>query len=215
VFHVEAEADDADGLMRAEPMSFVEDSAETIWPGGGPVPPGTRWRRRASSFFQGNRFLLGALIEDVLACADGAENVADLYAGGGLFSVALASLGARVTAVESDASSAADLLGNAEPYGDLITPMPIPVEAAVRRRLRARPDLVILDPPRVGASDEAMKGLVGWRAPRVIYVSCDPPTLARDAAKLVSAGYAIESMAAFDLFPNTPHVEVVATFRRR
>jgi 23S rRNA (uracil1939-C5)-methyltransferase len=205
---------DAVGLIDAAAASVIEDSAQTIWPQGGPVPADTRWRRRASSFFQGNRFLLGPLIEDVLACAAGAENVAVVYAGGGLVSIALASLGARVTAVESDASSASDLLDNAEPYGDLVTPMPIPVEAAVKSRLKARPDLVILDPPRSGASPEAIAGLTGWKAPRIIYVSCDPPTLARDAAKIVSAGYAIESMAAFDLFPNTPHVEVVATFAR-
>ena len=205
---------DDDGLVAADTTPVIEDSAETIWPDGGPVPPGTRWRRRASSFFQGNRFLLGPLIEDVIACAEGAEHVADLYAGGGLFTVALASLGGRVTAVESDASSGADLLDNAEPYGDLITPMPIAVEAAVRQRLKNRPDLVILDPPRVGASPEAIRGLTGWGAPKIVYVSCDPPTLARDAAKIIAAGYALESMAAFDLFPNTPHVEAVAAFRR-
>jgi 23S rRNA (uracil1939-C5)-methyltransferase len=159
--------------------------------------------------------LLGALIEDVLSCAAGAEHVADLYAGGGLFSIALAAMGAKVTAVESDASSAADLLDNAEPYGDRVVPLAIPVESAVKRRLSVKPDLVILDPPRVGASEEAIAGLVGWRAPRVVYVSCDPPTLARDAAKIIAAGYVLESMAAFDLFPNTPHVETVATFARR
>lgn len=210
VFHLESA--EHDGLMTTAPPTFVEDSAETIWPGGGLVPADTRWRRRASSFFQGNRFLLGPLIEDVLACADGAENVADLYAGGGLFSIALASLGARVTAVESDPSSAADLVDNAEPYGDRVIPLAIPVETVVRRRLPARPDLVVLDPPRVGASDDAIKGLTAWRAPRIIYVSCDPPTLARDASKIVASGYHLESMAAFDLFPNTPHVEVVAVF---
>lgn len=213
VFHIEFPG--ADDLVTAEPASVISDSAASIWPDGGPLPPETTWRRRSTSFFQGNRFLLGALIEDVLACCDGAENVADLYAGGGLFSIALASLGARVTSVESDASSGADLLDNAEPYGDLITPMPIPVEVAVKRRLAAKPDIVILDPPRVGASEEAIKGIAGWRAPKVIYVSCDPPTLARDAAKLVASGYTLESMAAFDLFPNTPHVEVVATFIKK
>jgi 23S rRNA (uracil1939-C5)-methyltransferase len=212
VFHVER-ADD-DGLMPAGSVLFIEDTAETIWPGGGPLPAETRWRRRASSFFQGNRFLLGALIEDVLSCADGAENVADLYAGGGLFSIALAAMGANVTAVESDASSAADLLDNAEPYGDRVLPLAIPVESAVKRRLPVKPDLVILDPPRVGASEEAIAGLVGWRAPRIVYVSCDPPTLARDAAKIIAAGYSLQSMAAFDLFPNTPHVEAVAVFSR-
>lgn len=212
VFHIESP--DADDLITASTPSIIEDSAASIWPEGGPVPPETRWRRRSTSFFQGNRFLLGALIEDVLACADGAEHIADLYAGGGLFSVALAALGGHVTAVESDASSGADLLDNAEPYGGLITPMPIPVEVAVKRRLRVRPDLVILDPPRVGASEEAIRGLAGWGPPKIVYVSCDPPTLARDAVRIIAAGYALESMAAFDLFPNTPHVETVATFTR-
>jgi tRNA/tmRNA/rRNA uracil-C5-methylase (TrmA/RlmC/RlmD family) len=64
----------------------------------------------------------------------------------------------------------------------------------------------------VGASTEALAGLLKWQAPKIVYVSCDPPTLARDAAKLVAGGYRLESMAAFDLFPNTPHLEVVATF---
>jgi tRNA/tmRNA/rRNA uracil-C5-methylase (TrmA/RlmC/RlmD family) len=213
VFHVEmtADEDDDDGLIPPS-TGFVEDSTETIWASDPPIPGGTRWRRRASSFFQGNRFLLGALIEAVLACADGADENADLYAGGGLFSVALAALGGRVTAVESSASSAADLVDNAEPYGDLITPLAIAVEDAVRRRPKRRPDVVILDPPRVGASTEALAGLLKWQAPKIVYVSCDPPTLARDAAKLVAGGYRLESMAAFDLFPNTPHLEVVATF---
>jgi 23S rRNA (uracil1939-C5)-methyltransferase len=53
-----------------------------------------------------------------------------------------------------------------------------------------------------------------WRAPRIVYVSCDPPTLARDARQLVAAGYQLASVDAFDLFPNTPHVEVVVTFQR-
>jgi 23S rRNA (uracil1939-C5)-methyltransferase len=57
-------------------------------------------------------------------------------------------------------------------------------------------------------------GLISWRSPRVVYVSCDPPTLARDAARLVGAGYRLASLEALDLFPNTPHVETVAVFSR-
>lgn len=205
----------ADDVEAAQPSAdFIDDTTETIWSQDAPIPAGTRWRRRASSFFQGNRFLVGALIEDVLACAEGADEIVDLYAGGGLFSVALASLGGRVTAVESAPSGAADLVDNAAPYGDLITPLAMPVEEVVRRRPKTQPDVVILDPPRVGASPEAIAGLVAWRAPKIVYVSCDPPTLARDAAKLVAAGYRLDSMAAFDLFPNTPHLEAVATFTR-
>jgi 23S rRNA (uracil1939-C5)-methyltransferase len=73
---------------------------------------------------------------------------------------------------------------------------------------------VIVDPPRTGMSRDALDGLLRLRCPRVVYVSCDAPTLARDARRLVDAGYEIERIDAFDLFPNTPHVETVAVFRR-
>jgi 23S rRNA (uracil1939-C5)-methyltransferase len=76
------------------------------------------------------------------------------------------------------------------------------------------PDVVVLDPPRTGISAAAVAGVIAWAAPRIVYVSCDPPTLARDAARLVQAGYRIESMSAMDLFPNTPHVETIVAFSR-
>ena len=66
----------------------------------------------------------------------------------------------------------------------------------------------------VRASRDAAKGLVAWRPSRVIYVSCDPPTLARDARLLLDAGYRLSAVDAFDFFPNTPHVETVAVFSR-
>jgi tRNA/tmRNA/rRNA uracil-C5-methylase (TrmA/RlmC/RlmD family) len=76
------------------------------------------------------------------------------------------------------------------------------------------PDVVVVDPPRSGASRAAIEGVAAWGAPRVVYVSCDPPTLARDAARLIAAGYLLSSLEGFDLFPNTPHVEAVAVFDR-
>ena len=76
-----------------------------------------------------------------------------------------------------------------------------------RRALNA--DFVLLDPPRAGAESAVIKGIVAARAKRVSYVSCDPATLARDLRKLVAAGYVIESLLAFDLFPQTHHVETV------
>jgi 23S rRNA (uracil1939-C5)-methyltransferase len=71
---------------------------------------------------------------------------------------------------------------------------------------------LIVDPPRTGMSREALDGVIRIRAPRVIYVSCDVATLARDSRRLVDAGYAIQCADAFDLFPNTPHVETVVVF---
>ena len=73
---------------------------------------------------------------------------------------------------------------------------------------------VILDPPRTGVSPDAMAGVTGLAAPRVVYVSCDVATLARDARRLVEAGYRLDSIRAFDLFPETAHVESLAVFAR-
>ena len=75
-------------------------------------------------------------------------------------------------------------------------------------------DVVIVDPPRTGVSPVALRGITAWRSPRLVYVSCDPPTLARDAGTLIAAGYRLTAIEAFDLFPNTPHVEVIAVFDR-
>ncbi len=71
----------------------------------------------------------------------------------------------------------------------------------------------MLDPPRTGVTSEALAGVLAWASPRIVYVSCDPPTLARDAKRLVDAGYAMTSIDGFDLFPNTAHVEAVSTFQ--
>jgi len=171
------------------------------------------WARRATSFFQGNRYLLGALVRRVMDAAAG-ERVVDLYSGVGLFALPLAARGSRVIAVEGDPSSGADLVENALPLADRIRVLRGSVEDAVVLRDLPAPDVVVLDPPRTGASPEALAGLLAWSAPRIVYVSCDPPTLARDSARLLAAGYRLQSIDAFDCFPNTPHVECVAVFEK-
>ncbi|HKW00950.1 MAG TPA: hypothetical protein VJN96_14080, partial [Vicinamibacterales bacterium] len=124
------------------------------------------------------------------------------------------SSGARGLAVEGDRSSAADLAANAARWPDRLRTLRAPVEEAVTMPLDPAPDLVVLDPPRTGVAPEALAGAIAWSAPRVVYVSCDPPTLARDAKRLTEAGYAMTSIEAFDLFPNTAHVETIAVFDR-
>ena len=171
-------------------------------------------RRHAASFFQGNRFLLPDLVSTVLdnVAPDGA--VLDLYAGVGVFSVSLAATGrGGITAVEGDRESGADLLRNAAVYRDRIQAVVGRVEEQVRRH-RGAPGTVIVDPPRTGLSKDALDALAQLGAPRTIYVSCDPPTMARDAARLVETGCRIASLQGFDLFPNTAHVETVAVFER-
>jgi 23S rRNA (uracil1939-C5)-methyltransferase len=191
----------------------VTDTASALFAGRSPVGQLPVWTRRASSFFQGNRFLTGALVNCVLEACQG-DRIVDLYAGVGLFSVALAARGADVTAVEGDRSASADLEANAGPWRERLHVLRAPVERVVAQPRPTTPDVVVLDPPRSGISAAAVAGVIAWSVPRIVYVSCDPPTLARDAARLVEAGYRIESISALDLFPNTPHVETVAAFTR-
>ena len=175
--------------------------------------PGAKWSRRPTSFFQGNRFLTGYLIRQVLALATG-ERVADLYCGVGLFAVPLAARGARVLAVEGDRSSLTDLATNLDPWKSSVEIWRGAIEDCLRRPPLANPSAVIVDPPRTGMSAEALDRLAAWSPPRIVYVSCDPATLARDSARLTGQGYRLLSLEGLDLFPNTPHVEAIAAFTR-
>ncbi len=173
---------------------------------------GVRLERHARSFFQGNRFLVAPLVDHVLSQV-GEAPLLDLYAGVGLFSVTAAAAGrGPVTAIEGDRFAVGDLRRNAAQRDD------VTVEAdAVEHYLahaKPRAGTVILDPPRTGLSKEALAGAIAVRAACLVYVSCDVATLARDARSLLDAGYEISSVRAFDLFPNTAHVETVIAFAR-
>jgi tRNA/tmRNA/rRNA uracil-C5-methylase (TrmA/RlmC/RlmD family) len=174
-------------------------------------------RRHVLSFFQGNRFLLRDLAARVVGDIEEGARVVDLYAGVGLFSIAAAVVRqARVQAVEGDRMAAADLDANVKApraAGASIDAVHQPVEAFIRRAHEA-PDVLIVDPPRTGMSRDALDGVVALGARRMTYVSCDVATLARDSRRLLDAGYTIDRIEAFDLFPNTPHVETVVGFAR-
>jgi len=172
-------------------------------------------RRHVRAFFQGNRHLLADLVAHVVAqvLADGAA--VDLYAGVGLFSIAAAAArGVAVTAVEGDRIAAADLDVNARAAGGAVAAVHDAVEHFVQRARSVQPSTVIVDPPRTGMSREALDGAIGLGARRLVYVSCDVATLARDARRIVDAEYPVVRADAFDLFPNTPHVETVVVFDR-
>jgi 23S rRNA (uracil1939-C5)-methyltransferase len=109
--------------------------------------------------------------------------------------------------------SGRDLLANASSIVGL-TAKVSSVEAAVHDRAADPVDCVIVDPPRTGMSPLALARVSALRAPRIVYVSCDPATLARDTAGFVKAGYALTSLDAFDMFPNTPHIEALAVLDR-
>jgi tRNA/tmRNA/rRNA uracil-C5-methylase (TrmA/RlmC/RlmD family) len=170
-------------------------------------------QRHAESFFQGNRFLLGTLVRAVADAVPDAGEVVDLYAGVGLFAVALAALGRlEVTAIEGDRATGADLRENAQPHAPRLHVHVTRVEDYLASRRDRRAETMIIDPPRTGLSKDAGEAIVRQAPPRLVYVSCDPPTLARDARRLLDAGYRLDSLRAFDLFPNTPHVEALAVF---
>ncbi|HEX4347270.1 MAG TPA: TRAM domain-containing protein [Vicinamibacterales bacterium] len=169
-------------------------------------------RRHVLAFFQGNRYLLGSLVAHVVAQVETGARVVDLYAGTGLFSVPLAvAKRARVTAVEGDRAASGDLEWNARDAG--VDAVRASVEHFTER-LREKPDVIVADPPRTGLSREALAGILGTRAPKIVYVSCDVATLARDARRIVDAGYTVARADAFDMFPNTPHVETVIVFTK-
>jgi tRNA/tmRNA/rRNA uracil-C5-methylase (TrmA/RlmC/RlmD family) len=171
-------------------------------------------RRHPQSFFQGNRSLLPGLTMAVVESVQPGA-IVDLYAGVGLFAVALVASGhTPVTAVEGDPESGKDLLRNAAPFYELLRVKRASVEAFLARGCAEPPANLVIDPPRTGLSKEAGDGIAQSRAGRIVYVSCDAPTMARDARRLVDAGYRLVSLRGFDLFPNTPHVETLGVFER-
>lgn len=175
------------------------------------VVSGATLARHARSFFQGNRFLLQPLVDHVLSHVTEGP-VLDLYAGVGLFSLTAAHAGrGPVVAVEGDQFSARDLRRNATGRSD-VSVRSEPVERYLPAATKAA--TIIVDPPRTGLSKEALAGAVAVRASSLVYVSCDIATLARDARLLMDAGYGMTSVRAFDLFPNTAHVETVIAFAR-
>lgn len=142
--------------------------------------------------------------------------IVDLYAGVGLFGLSLAAAGAEdVTLVEGDQTSGADLKANAEPFVPRVRVERRSVESFLATpHLPAREATFIADPPRTGMSKEAMGGIARRMPARIVYVSCDIATLARDTRMLLDLGYELGDLIGFDLFPNTAPVETIATFSR-
>lgn len=177
---------------------------------------GARYRVSAGSFFQAGTLGAEALVGLVRRAAAVVEGdiVLDLYAGVGLFARALADDGAVVTAVESHPSAVTDALHNlagvhAEVRGE-------PAEDAVAHFVATHRwfDVVVLDPPRAGAGQETAARLAALEPRTVVYVSCDPAALARDARALEEAGLRLEAVTPVDLFAHTAAIEAVAVFRR-
>ena len=177
------------------------------------------WRERigdaefstqAPSFFQVNTAQaakLVGLVTEGLGDLDSAY-VADLYAGGGTFSIPLAMAGAEVVAVEAAGSSVRDLRFNAENNGVDIDV--VGGDAARELASLGNLDALVVDPPRAGLAESVVKDIVAAQPGRIAYVSCDPATWARDIARFEKSGYRLASATPVDMFPQTYHVETVS-----
>lgn len=168
------------------------------------------FRVSAGSFFQVNRYLTRDLVQTVVGDFHG-RIALDLYAGVGLFATHLAKRFDQVFAVESASISSADLQANAIKN---VVPVKSTAEGFLPRCINMQPELVVVDPPRAGLGAKATQLLAALRVKRIVYVSCDPATLARDVRTFMETGYHVEEVHMIDLFPQTFHIESVVRLAR-
>ena len=178
-----------------------------------------RFRLEPQSFFQVNTVQMERLYDLVREAAglQGSEMVLDLYSGGGSIAFMLAPYCRQVYGVEIDRQATLLAVQQAAAAGiDNCQFRTGKVERILHRYLAQgmQPDLAVLDPPRAGCHPEVLQALATLRVPRVIYVSCSPPTLARDLRRLHDLGYQTSIVQPLDMFPQTYHIECVATLRR-
>jgi 23S rRNA (uracil1939-C5)-methyltransferase len=173
---------------------------------------GRSFKVSAGSFFQVNTPVAERLVETVseaLALKEG-ETVLDLYCGVGLFSAFAAPRARRVIGIEAYPPAVSDAAENLDEF-DNVEIYEAKAEA-VLPSLNADADAVALDPPRAGCAPEVMDALIKLNPRRLVYVSCDPATLARDARRLAAGGYVLDWVQPLDMFPQTYHIECVASF---
>jgi 23S rRNA (uracil1939-C5)-methyltransferase len=175
---------------------------------------GRAFRVSAGSFFQVNipqaENMLRYLLENLPLKPD--SQLLEVYAGVGLFSAFLAPKVGRLAAVESAPSSIDDFAINLDEFDNVELYDGLAEE--ILPSLEMTPDVVLVDPPRAGLALPALDALVGMQAPLLVYVSCDPATLARDAKRLLAAGYRLVKVQPFDMFPQTYHIESISFFER-
>jgi 23S rRNA (uracil1939-C5)-methyltransferase len=208
-----------DGISFAPPLDLPQ-----------PLPvhatvAGERYEYDADCFFQVNPFVLDELIAEALRFAPepgetdspAARLAIDLYCGVGLFTVPLGRRFRQVIGVEGQPRAAEFAARNLAAAGlKNVTIQTASVERWLEGAYRShgRAPFVLLDPPRSGLPTLGLRALPRLRASRIAYVSCDPATLARDLKGLLASGYELVSVAAFDMFPQTHHVEMVAHLQR-
>ncbi len=171
-------------------------------------------------FFQANLFLTGRLVEEVSAlCAlTGRETVVDAYGGSGLFSIFLGPAARRIVGIEVQESAVRCARLNLEREGLANGAFVVGDAGEVLQEMFVRTgstvDVLLLDPPRIGCGHKVLEAAARLGPARIVYVSCNPATLARDCRFLVASGYRLRHLQPLDMFPQTAHIEIVCLLQR-
>ncbi|MEZ0388216.1 MAG: class I SAM-dependent RNA methyltransferase [Verrucomicrobium sp.] len=202
-------------LMRASQGEVLTESSQTAVE----IVEGVRFEFQAGDFFQNNPFILPAFVQHVAreARTDGARFLIDAYCGSGLFALACAKYFEEVTGVEISESAVVKATHNARINGIMNAKF---IAGSAERIFEgvlhpAHESSIIIDPPRAGCGDDFLRQLFLHAPHNVVYVSCNPATQMRDLVKFVEAGYKLEKVQPFDLFPQTRHLECVMTLTRQ
>lgn len=172
------------------------------------------FRVSAASFFQVNTAMAAKMVEHLLTRlpVSLSTTLLDVYCGAGLFSAFFAPRCERVIGIESSPSACEDFVFNLDEFENVELYEGLAED--VIPNLESKPDIVLVDPPRAGLEKRVVDGLLQLKPERIAYVSCDPSTLARDAARLINGGYRLKEVTPFDLFPQTFHIESISLFEK-
>jgi 23S rRNA (uracil1939-C5)-methyltransferase len=197
--------------------SFVFDNGTIRREGQATIHVGdVHYRISPEMFFQANRFLLSPFTNEVIEQAGASpKHVLELYSGVGFFSIPLSQIATEVIGIEANPDSVRQAGENArlnERWNLKIFEGQVD---ATLRNTNVKPDVVVLDPPRAGCGVAAAERVAELRPPRIVYVSCNPTTFAREAAVFLSLGYDLRRITLVDQFPNTYHIEMVTLFELR
>ena len=168
----------------------------------------------AASFFQVNSMMAEKMVEHLLRHLPITQSATllDVYCGVGLFSAFFAPLCKTVIGVESSSAACEDFIFNLDEFDNVELYEGLAED--VIPHLKAKPDIILVDPPRAGIERHALDAIIKLNTKVIAYVSCDPSTLARDASRLINGGYRLNDVTPFDLFPQTYHIESISLFER-
>jgi 23S rRNA (uracil1939-C5)-methyltransferase len=171
---------------------------------------GRAFRVSAGSFFQVNTQMAGRMVQHILENLEVSVNatLVDAYCGVGLFSAFFAPRLGRLIGIESSPSACEDFVSNLDEF-DHVELYEASVDD-VLPTLEPAPDILIVDPPRAGLGQRTLDGILSLEPGEIVYISCDPATLSRDARRLIEGNYHLRQITPFDLFPQTYHIESIS-----